>query len=144
MSKNRPTRLMRAEEVFTEYCHVLPDGYGIDDALKSETWEHVAKQLRRYDRIRVIAEDGSFEAMLTVIVAEGMFVKLVELYRWELEGGTVAAPKDDRMQGFEIKHHPTLRWRVIRKGDGQVLKEGLLERSAANDWLHEHLKTIAA
>jgi len=144
MSKNRPTRLMRAEEVFTEYCHVLPDGYSIDDALKPETWEHVAKQLRRYDRIRVIAEDGSFEALLTVLIAEGLFVKLTELYRWELKGPAVEAPKDDRMAGYEVRHHPTMRWRVIRKGDGQVMKEGLLERQAANDWLREHLKTIAA
>ncbi len=142
MSKNRPTRLMRAEEVFTEYCHVLPDGYTIDDALNTETWDHVAKQIRRYDRIRVIAEDGAFEAMLTVIVAEGTFVKLVELYRWELEGDKVEAPKDERMLGFEIRHHPTSRWRVIRKGDKQVMKEGLLERSAAEGWLREYLKTL--
>lgn len=46
------------------------------------------------------------------------------------------------MLGYEVKHHPTLRWRVIRKGDGQVMKEGLLERSAANAWLAEHLKTL--
>ena len=142
MIKNRPVRLMRAEEVFTEYCHTLPAGVPIEDALKPETWDHVAKQLRQWDRIRVIAEDGAFEAMLVVIASQGAYVRLAELYRWELPANDAAAAPESAAPTYKVAHHPTLKWRVIRIADGEVMKDQMPERTHAETWIREHERVL--
>lgn len=126
-----PTRLQRAEHYFSIYAVVLPEGTSLDDAMKPEYWVHVANRLRQHDTIRIIPEDGGYFAEALVTAAGHGFAK-VKLLRYESleEDGAEPAETDPSYVKWGGPHS---KWRVIRRSDGQVLKEGLTKPDALRE-----------
>jgi hypothetical protein len=48
---------------------IVPRGVTIDDLIESRVWEAVAPDLRPFDRITAISEDGAFWADLLIVNA---------------------------------------------------------------------------
>lgn len=113
---------------------VTPEpGTAFETVLKPEYWAHVAKKLRRGDRIEVLSEDNSYFAELIVLSAAPLWAKVAVLRNVEL----ATAPKAEASQDdFEIKHRGKMKWSVLRKSDKAILKEGLDTREQAEAWLN--------
>jgi hypothetical protein len=123
-----PTRLQRAEHYFSNYAAVLPDGVSLDDALKPEFWAHAAGKLRQHDTIRLIPENGAFFAEVLVLSAGRGFVKVKLLHHIVID----QEGQSDGTDLVEVKWRgPHSKWSILRRSDGSVLKEGLVDKSDA-------------
>ena len=104
----------------------------IDTFLKPETWSHVARKLRKGDKIEVTAFDGAWWAEFLVRSIEGLDVRvgLLRAKQWEAE--QLNAAEYEIQWGGQIA-----RARVVRLSDKYVMVEGLASKAAAQDWLDE-------
>lgn len=137
MTTIAPNRLQRSEHYYANYAVVLPHGHSFDDALSPDYWSHVGSRLRQHDVIRVIPEDGSYFAELLVLSAGSGFAKVKALRQIPLEedGEPIAEtePVYVKWQGPHVKHA------VIRRSDGERLKEGFSEKKEAEQWARDYL-----
>lgn len=101
---------------------------------------HVASRLRPFDRIEVIAEDGSYFAELLVRSAGRQHARLVELNKVDME--PLQAEVDPR---FSVVYAgPHRKNAVVRLRDKTTLKDGFDTAEDANAWLLANVKTLAA
>lgn len=113
----------------------------LEAILEPGYWAHISAKLRPFDEIRVIAEDGSFYARLLVQDAGRLYAKVAKIEYVELNKVDVEQASG-AIAGYKIKWRgPHEKWSVLRGED--VLVSGKT-KDAANLWLVEHLKTIAA
>ena len=112
------SRLQRAEHYFSAYAVVLPDGVGLEEALKPEFWVHVTKRLRQHDTIRLIPEDGSFFAEALVLATGVGFAKLKLLHNVSLEDEIETA--NDVGPAYAKWRGPHSKWSVIRRTASRI------------------------
>lgn len=137
-----PTKLTPADYAVTVYFHSPEFGVSLKDIQKPEYWVHVARQLRPGHRIEVLASDETYWAML-IVRAVGRTEAVVQVLQ-EVKLGKSEAPADAESP-FEIKWRgPTKKFSAVRKSDGAVVKEDMQTREQADQWLKNHLKTMAA
>ncbi len=110
--------------------------------LKPEYWVHVAKMLKQFDRIEVLAEDGSYFADLIVTASSKKWAKVNILMHKKLAG----TPKVvSAVPGFIVEwsgpHH---KFRVVRDADKEIMSKEHETKELAIEWLNEHKKEIAA
>lgn len=130
------------EESFVRTIYVATPEHGVvlEDLERPEFWAHVAEQLKPGDLIHVYPEDGSFWAELLVQSTSRVAAKVFVLRKHELSAADL--PEEDA--DFEIKWAgPTAKFRVIRKSDGEVMKEGM-GKDEAQAYLQSHIKAMAA
>lgn len=133
-----PGRLKEAAHYYTSYAVVLPAGIPLDEALKPAFWSHVASKLRQHDTIRIIPEEGGYFAEALVLSSGRGFTKVKLLHN---------IPLDDEAElesdgPIEVKWRgPHSKWSLIRKSDGAVIKENIVEKA---DALREAASSLAA
>lgn len=122
--------------------NVIAETGTTEDNLKVPTyWAHVARQMRAFDMIEVLCEDGSWYARCLVLARGEAWAKVHVLEFTSLERHVMREGESD----FEVSWGTIqTKFRVIRKKDRRVLKDGLESREAAMAWLHEHKKALAA
>lgn len=140
-----PNRLQRSEHYFSNYTIVLDAGQTLEDALKPEFWAHVAKQMRQHDIVRIIPEDGSYFVEAVVLRAERLFAMLKVLREIPLVGVTpVEIEEPASADSLTVKWGgPHLKWTVLRKSDGERIKDSLTDKASAELWARDYLNTIA-
>ena len=113
-----------------------------EDSLKVPTyWSHISRQLRAFDMIELLCEDGSWYARAIVLARGESWAKVHVLEFTSLERHAFKEAESD----YEVSWGTIqTKWRVIRKKDLRVLKDGLESREAGMAWLHEHKKALAA
>lgn len=137
-----PSRFKVAEYQRTVYVVNPEIGTTVNDMLRPEYWAHVGHQMKPYDRIEVRAEDGSYFAELLVRNAERGWANVTVLSRIELDAKAEPAPVSI---DFKVEHAgPHHKWRVMRLSDTTVVKHGFENKTEANQWLGQYIKTIAA
>ncbi len=109
------------------------------DMLRKPFWSHVARTLRQGDRIDVLAADGSWFLELIVRACDGTEAEVGEL-RYVTFGAIAERNPDD----YEIAMKGAAKWRITRKLDNVVVKEGLESKGAALAWLATPLTDRAA
>jgi hypothetical protein len=140
-----PERFMTTAEFRrTTYSVVTEGGTTVDEILRPEYWSHVARKLKPYDKIEVLAEEGTFylELLVLRVLTGAVVVKL--LNHAELESSPAAGDEDP---DIEIKYSgPIKKYRVTRKSDGKVLAEGeeVATRQMAEQFVIEYRKALAA
>lgn len=136
-----PSRIGLSEQKFRRLCIELERGVTPDDLRNESFWAHVAKQLRPWDEIVARAEDGTFRADLIVLAAGKNFARVHVDRVIEL---SVAAPSTKPgLQGYEIEWGGThAKFRVKRGPD--VIKDQLESAEAADAWLRNHARAMAA
>lgn len=124
---------------------VVPEANTPFEALiEPQYWAHVSAKMRPWDHIEVRSEDGSYFAELLVQDAGRLFAKVAVLRKHDLRAIDVGEA-DAVSTGHEIKHAgPYAKWRVIRLADKSMLKDKFETKGAAQSWLAEHLKGLAA
>lgn len=133
-----------AEHVSLNY--VARPGYGVllEQVMDEAYWGHVAAQLKAGYTIECMPEGLPWYAKLIVVDAGPVhakvkllqFVDLVDPVRLPEQ-----APLLERLDigKFEVSREGAW-WRVVRKGDGEVVRKGFRSMKAAQDWAAENLQ----
>lgn len=137
------TKRFQSAEHMRNIWYVTPEhGTPFDAVIDPKYWAHVSARMRPRDRIEVDAEDGTYFAELMVIDAGRLFAKVKVLRKHDFESKESVT---DAGPDFEVKYAgPHAKWRVLRKSDRAVLKEGCEDKQAALTWAQEHSKALAA
>lgn len=133
-------RFKSAEYVRNVFA-VTPSGdTPFGDLLKPEYWAHIAAQLHITDRLEVIPEDGTFFAELIVTSVSRNSASVRVLRKIDLAGSKeVKTPASD----FDVRHCGIkAKFRITRKSDKAIIKEGFDTYEQANNYLTEYLKTV--
>jgi hypothetical protein len=122
-----------AEHVRAIYTATIPAGIEPKDLVSPAFWSHISANLRPWDRIECIAEDGAYFVELLVLSATQTDANVVQLNHKKLD--RVQAGEADLLKDFEVSHTPATNWRVLRKKDRREVATGLKSRSEAITWL---------
>lgn len=139
--KLSPAKLQAAEHYRTRYAAVADDGTTVEDLQRPEFWCHVANKLRQMDVIEVLSEDASYFAELLVMKTGVGFAKVMLLRKVDLEES--AAEDDGAMVSVQWKG-PHRKHSVIRKSDGEILRDGFVTKADAEIFARDYERTVAA
>lgn len=135
-------RFKSADYVRQSY-HVTPRLEDTPEALLDpKYWVHVSSKLKAGDRIEVLPETREWYAEAIVIDSGTWGAKLAYvLGPVKLANeATVDAPED-----YDVKWAgPNVKFRVIRKSDNRVLKDGCQTKEEAASWIKSHRNAMAA
>lgn len=126
------------------FCHAA-EGVTPDDILKPEYWAHVAQKLNintGFDRIEVLANDGSWMAELLVLTTGRTAAKVKMLALHDLDGAY--ADMSNANKTHDIKHRGPRKWSIVRLSDGAVVKENIPTREDAELELADYMKALGA
>lgn len=130
-----------AEFTFPLSSYIPIAGTPFEHVLRPEYWANL-KALKPCVRIFVMPEDEKWWAELLVRRTGQGFASVQVLHKGELEQ-VAYDPKLTKEYDIEFVG-PVLKHRVVRKSDGHVLKDRLETPEAAQAWLRDHLRAIAA
>ncbi|API59521.1 hypothetical protein BSL82_09530 [Tardibacter chloracetimidivorans] len=139
--KLSPAKLQAAEHYRTRYAAVVDDGTTVEDLQRPEFWCHVAGRMRQMDVIEVLSEDGSYFAELLVLKTGVGFAKVMLLRKVDLE--TPAADDDASLVQVQWKG-PHRKHAVIRKSDGEILKDSFATKVDAETFARDYERTVTA
>lgn len=130
-----PSRMQGREFANNDHVITIESKWTLDDVVKPIFWGSTWQKLRKYDKIAVRVDDGSWYAEVMVVqVGTGYaFVRVMEFV--DFNGDASAAPVSDDYEVTELGPHK--KWCVIRKADRTVLKEKSETKREAEDWLRE-------
>jgi len=139
----QPGRLELAEYVRVEWDYLVPEGDEYEMLLEPSYWAHMAsKGVKPWNRIEVRDEQGRFYAELLVTSVGRNFIQVSELWKKDIEN--VVPVESLEPAQYEIKHLAFGKYRILRRSDGSVLKDNLDGKEAAQAYLRDHLKALAA
>ena len=156
MQENKVSQLAPGRVMLAEYAHqtfvAMPEAdTPFEAVLDSKYWAHYAvntgMEMKPGDIILVKPEDGTYFAELIVRSKYRGGVLVAALRKVDLNKAVEAEQALELMgdPDYEIRHSGArLKWRVIRKSDKRELTSGHETRDAAQDWLKEHKKALAA
>lgn len=101
----------------------VPQDCTIEDIKRPDFWSLMAARLKPYDRIEVRADDGTWLAEVIVIGCDRTWAKVNVLNTYKLTGVEEAAKETGSLE-FKFKG-PGKKWCIIRKSDGEILREGI-------------------
>jgi hypothetical protein len=135
-----PNRLQPMGHYRAIYDVVLPTEVTVDEAMKPEFWANVGAKLRQHDVICLFPEDGSKFVEVIVLNAGRGFAKVAPIREVNLstddpidEDGAIYV----KWQGPHNKHA------VIRRSDGEPLKNGFQTKAEAQRWASDYLAAQA-
>ncbi|MGA0595607.1 hypothetical protein [Enterovirga sp. CN4-39] len=145
-----PTALKQAGFGFNRYDVLIPKGVPFSALLVPEFWTNVGMRLRRFDVVRAVADDGAFDAELTVAndpapkpgFASLPNVQMRLLRYWDPsmeDTQAIGEIAGDTEVGFRAEWGgPNHKYRVIDPNGG-VIAKGMTSQAEADAWLAAHL-----
>jgi hypothetical protein len=115
----------------------------IDDVMEPGAWATVSPKVRPWDRVDVIAEDGSYIAELFVVQVSKLWVRtaLVNFTDLSKEDRSADNGKNDI---HEVKWRgPSAKHCVVRKSDGSVISEKHESKEDAHKSMLDYEKALA-
>lgn len=111
------------------------------DLHNPDTFKHLAFQLRPFDRLIVLREDGAFYAELLVISCDRTWARVREIHFLDLTTGADDA-RVSEFEEYKFEWRTLGKWSIIKKGNEGMpaLKDGFETRVDAVLWLDEHLR----
>lgn len=122
-----PIRLKRAEELRTIYREEPKAGVSLDELMTAAYWVNVVDRLRVFDRVEVVAQDGSYFAEIELVMKKPGEMK------WRVWWQETAAPVPIAQPvAADFFAQPAGRgtFRVVQKSTGKMIAEGLDKASA--------------
>lgn len=125
------------------FVAVAPNGVSLESAIEPEFWTHVARGIKRYDRIELRAEDDTWWADLLVVKAERLALHVRVVATLDLSGAEQGITEDGVPKGYQVSWGgPTHKFRVTRKSDSAILAHGMSKEDAIR-WAIEDAKAAA-
>ncbi len=138
-----PVRFKQFEFVNTKYSLTVESNTTIEDVQTPEFWAHISQQLRPYDDIRIVTDDGSWYADVFVLVAARNWARVKVKYFAQLTTSDVDQSQAEKIDTHRVEYKgPHRKWSVIRNQDDAYLKDGMQTQGEAAAWLKEHLKAL--
>lgn len=146
MTQAQEKELQLTQHTTLDYTYTVPEGTPFEDLIKADYWAHVAQKFRPHTIIKVVPEDGSYWAELLVLSCDRLWAKVFVMRHYDLQAVDAdSAAVASLADGFEVLWKgPMKKHVIVRKADGAILQAGIQQKTEANLWLTEHLKTIAA
>lgn len=152
----RPGSLDNALDASIVLRYMAPAGHTLEDCLRPDYWRNVVREAGQqrianrhaWNRIEVLAEDGTWEAELRVLgitigeAGAGGLVTVRLLRRWP-EASAAARPERDAPEGYTVEHIASNGWRAVEPG-GNVLASKLTTKDEAMNTAHDHARRARA
>ena len=122
-------RLTQAEFSRTVWTAQPEPGVTLDDIVRPDYWAHVAKTIKKGDRIEITSPDGSWFAELLVRATTGASVQVFVMRKLDFPD---SQPTELL---YDVKHRGAGGWSVIRKSDKTVMFEKGETREDAEKWI---------
>ena len=145
----RPGSLEVMQDASVTWRHMAPPGVKMDDVRRPDYWRNVIRECAQqrfpgkhaWNRIEVIAEDGTWECDLRVITAAEGLVHTRLLREWvqKLPPGRKPSVPD----GYRIEHIPSNGWRALDP-NGQIVAQRLTIEDEALRAAVEHARQAKA
>lgn len=117
---------------------IVPQNVTVEHVQQSAFWSLCAKNIRVFDEIRVIHEYHAYFARLLVTFADGHNIAVRLLEHHELDGMITKGVSEEYFVEMRGQKH----WCIIRREDGDVIKEGMKDRATAYRELDQYLRVI--
>lgn len=141
----RPGSLESQYDAAITWRYIAPVGHTLDDCQHPTYWTNVIKECGQqripgrnaFNRIEIIAEDGTWEAELRVLSAADGLVKTRVLREWKEAGrpGRKPAVPDD----YKVEMVPGNGWRALDPR-GEIVAQRLVTEDEANRAAAAHAK----
>jgi hypothetical protein len=130
-----PTRLWPKGQKWAEYNEIVPPGTPLSAILSREYWIHVQNQIRPFDTISCVAEDGSFDVDIRLIRKTPTEM----VFRVIRDAGIASADaitRDEATARYVVQ--PPVRgkpgmWQVRERSSGIVVADGLDKDTAERE-----------
>lgn len=127
---------------------VVEHGVVSDDLIRPGFYANISRHLRPQDKIVAMSDDQSVYAELVVLAADRTSAAVAFLpgYPIDLNAATAQALDYAPSAGeYEVKNRGQhAKWSIVRKRDGEVVKEGFGTKAEAEKGLSEYVKVLAA
>lgn len=135
----QPNRIRNGEFIRVIYAATAFDGTLPEDLLKVDYWAHYSANFKPWDRVEVVANDGTWWAELVVLESGRNWTKMHLMRKINLTTTDVAQSGVPQLIEYQVKHRgPHSKWSVLRLSDGQVVHEGEEQKGGAETWLKNH------
>ena len=123
----------------------VPKGTPPDDLLDPGFWSNVAPSLLVGDWIRAVADDGTFEGLLSVRAVSGpghgrlnnrALVAMLNSWKFDAIDPTATAVVTHRVEHRGVHS----KWSIVAMADGAIVKDGFPDEEAARSALTAFLK----
>jgi len=139
----RPSALDVAGDASITWRYTAPSGHTLQDCLRPDYWQNSVRELGQqrvigrhaFNRVEILAEDGSWEAELRVMSVDKNLVTMRLLREWTAPQATrsdVTVP-----EGYKVEHIGGNGWRALDP-KGQILIEKQTDRAKAVQAAVEH------
>lgn len=142
-----------AEYKRTVYRGVVERGVSPEDVIHPAYWAYHSAKLKPWDRVELIAEDGTWFGEYLVLGCDRTWARVFALRVVMLTSADVAETqaananegKPEQSSSIapanEVRFRgPVRKWSVIRVSDSAILAEGISQKREAEDWLKNHLQ----
>lgn len=141
-----PDSLKAFEYISTRHDALVAQGLKPEDLLVPAYWAHHAVKLRPMDEIRARAEDGTWIAYLVVLAAERTWARVAidRVQRLTTADVSLTQANEEELKKlkteYSISYAGPNKYRVVRKADKNVMKDGLEQKLDAERWLDGYLR----
>jgi hypothetical protein len=129
-----------AEHGFRRHSVMVRAGVGKDDITNPVLYEHIARNLRFGDEVRILHEEMEWYAMVLVTYASGTDIRVLVLNFVPCDEVKVEPQTDD----YDVRHRGPRNWCLIKISTGEVIRDNLPNKAAAMKELAEHRTAMAA
>lgn len=131
-----PAGLENAADSSMTWRHLAPVGVTIDQVSDPTYWKNVTRELGQarvigrnpFNKIEVLAEDGTWEATLRVLSVGDGLVRTRVISFWEAE--RKPGRKPNLPEGYQIEFVPNSGWRALDPKGGVVVQNEAIEEDA--------------
>jgi hypothetical protein len=138
-----PIRMLTNEQQthiwrFVAQAGEVPDQFTHDPTV----WQNVARQMQQDHEIIIVAAEGTWRLHLYVraVGRNEAYVGVIGCTEFK---NRVEAPTEESPYAA-VFGGPGAKYRVVRKSDGDIVKENFQTMDAANAWIKSHLRALAA
>jgi len=145
----RPGSLEPLQDAAMVWRYMAPPGVTLDDCKRPDYWRNVVRECAQsryagrssWNRIEIIAEDGTWEAELRILSAADGLVTTRVIREWSAPKQVGRKPSVP--DGYVIEHIPNNGWRAL-DSHGAVVSERLPIEDDAIRAASQHSKKAAA
>lgn len=135
-------RLQLLENAQRSWFADIPSGTTLETVTQPYFWAHHARTIRPDDMIRARCEDGSWAADLWVMFVSPAEVKVAVYHHKKLDADTGdIVPSDLHEVAWK---GPGLKFCVVHKKTGAIVRDRLYPKSEAIAFLRSHLRQMAS
>lgn len=163
-------RIKEAQYERRVWVAMPPHNTPFEKLLDPNYWAHIATKLKQWDRIEVQPDGFTFFAELLVVDSDRTWAKVrvlryvdlsakgqADLFSAQPAAVIEAAAKETEVKSeadedttpasiedspFLVEFKGSKKWCVIRKEDGEILKEGYVEKSGANKYARNLIRRL--